>query len=218
VLKAIKLAEPLLRGYNFNTGDAAEGEKASQLVAHLLDDELTCGDYFDSSELFTASDTVVLKKEMQNMFRNVTLLMDCVTCSKCKMWSKVHVLGLGTALKVVLGDVRTPATTEGHFQVPDADKVDDDMDSARPPPPKLTRNEIVALINTARSFSDSISATQKLYKLPYDAAEAQRKWEAQLAAKKQKDMEAAQAAAKQKVANILAGAFGKGGGGGGFGG
>jgi ERO1-like protein alpha len=31
-------------------------------------------------------------------------LMDCVGCEKCRLWGKLQVLGLGTALKILFSD------------------------------------------------------------------------------------------------------------------
>lgn len=56
--------------------------------------------------------------------------MDCVECQTCKVHSKLQMLGIGTALKILL-----PASTA---------------------PKSLERNEIIALINTFHKFSETI--------------------------------------------------------------
>jgi hypothetical protein len=38
---------------------------------------------------------------MQNKFRNISRVMDCVGCDKCRLWGKLQVTGLGTALKIL---------------------------------------------------------------------------------------------------------------------
>jgi hypothetical protein len=43
----------------------------------------------------------VLKEEFKQHFRNVSRIMDCVGCDKCRLWGKVQTTGLGTALKVL---------------------------------------------------------------------------------------------------------------------
>ncbi len=43
----------------------------------------------------------VLKDEFKQHFRNVSRIMDCVGCDKCRLWGKVQTTGLGTALKVL---------------------------------------------------------------------------------------------------------------------
>jgi ERO1-like protein beta len=43
----------------------------------------------------------VLKEEFKTHFRNVTRIMDCVDCYKCKLWGKVQTTGIATALKIL---------------------------------------------------------------------------------------------------------------------
>ena len=42
-----------------------------------------------------------MQKEFQSHFKNVSRIMDCVGCDKCKLWGKLQVQGVGTALKVL---------------------------------------------------------------------------------------------------------------------
>lgn len=41
-----------------------------------------------------------MKAAMRDKFRNISRIMDCVTCEKCRLWGKLQFLGVGTALKV----------------------------------------------------------------------------------------------------------------------
>ena len=34
-------------------------------------------------------------------FRNMAKLMDCVSCERCRLWGKVQIYGVGTALKIL---------------------------------------------------------------------------------------------------------------------
>ena len=43
----------------------------------------------------------ILKEEFKAHFRNVSRIMDCVGCDKCRLWGKVQTTGLATALKVL---------------------------------------------------------------------------------------------------------------------
>ena len=43
----------------------------------------------------------VLKEEFKQQFRNVSRIMDCVGCDKCRLWGKIQTTGLGTAMKVL---------------------------------------------------------------------------------------------------------------------
>ena len=42
------------------------------------------------------------QEEMRGYFRNISAVMDCVGCEKCRLWGKLQTLGLATALKVCL--------------------------------------------------------------------------------------------------------------------
>src|SRR3954462_2717734 len=42
-----------------------------------------------------------LIKDIKERFRNVSRIMDCVSCEKCRLWGKLQVTGLGTALKIL---------------------------------------------------------------------------------------------------------------------
>ena len=43
----------------------------------------------------------LLKEQFKSHFRNVSRIMDCVGCDKCRLWGKLQVSGLGTALKIL---------------------------------------------------------------------------------------------------------------------
>ena len=38
---------------------------------------------------------------MEYIFLECSAMMDCVGCEKCRLWGKLQVLGLGTALKIL---------------------------------------------------------------------------------------------------------------------
>ena len=60
--------------------------------------------------------------------------MDCVTCEKCRLWGKLQVLGLGTALKILLMEGDESGTGV------------------------LQRNEVVALVNTLAQLARSVDS------------------------------------------------------------
>ncbi|QDZ25311.1 endoplasmic reticulum oxidoreductin 1 [Chloropicon primus] len=78
-----------------------------------------------------------LQVEMQEHFQNISRIMDCVGCEKCKLWGKLQILGLGTALKIL-------------FSVDDIDQL------------VLTRNEVIALLNLISRLSESIHVVGQL--------------------------------------------------------
>lgn len=70
----------------------------------------------------------LLKEEFQLKFRNITKIMDCVGCDKCRLWGKVQTKALGTALKILFsGDSIVEAAAKNNFY--------------------LSRSEIVSLFN-----------------------------------------------------------------------
>ena len=44
-------------------------------------------------------------------FKNITRIMDCVGCSKCRLWGKLQVHGIGTALKVLFSRKKNTSFT-----------------------------------------------------------------------------------------------------------
>jgi len=78
-----------------------------------------------------------LRGEFLARFRNISRIMDCVTCERCRLWGKLQVLGLGTALKILL--------MEG-----------DDAGVG-----VLQRNEVVALVNTLGQLAKSVDSVQE---------------------------------------------------------
>ena len=47
-------------------------------------------------------DKEILRAEFLSNFRNVSRIMDCVGCEKCRLWGKLQLLGIGTALKILI--------------------------------------------------------------------------------------------------------------------
>jgi hypothetical protein len=74
-------------------------------------------------------------EEFRNRFRNISRIMNCVTCEKCRVWGKLQILGLGTAIKILL-------TPEKEL-----------MGSAG----VLNRQEVIALVNTLHQLTKSVS-------------------------------------------------------------
>ncbi|CAI8018828.1 ERO1-like protein alpha [Geodia barretti] len=72
-----------------------------------------------------------LQEAFRAHFRNITRIMDCVGCSKCKLWGKLQVHGIGTALKILFSGKKSTKFT-------------------------LRRREVVALFNVLGRFSSSI--------------------------------------------------------------
>lgn len=95
-----------------------------------------CATAFDETQLFAALPSLEqrqLRSALRDKFRNISRIMDCVSCEKCRLWGKLQILGLGTAAKILLSPER-----EGSGAL------------------RLRRQEVVALINTLHQLSSSV--------------------------------------------------------------
>jgi ERO1-like protein alpha len=48
---------------------------------------------FDEGRLWKDDGAAELKATLQATFQNITRVMDCVGCEKCKLWGKLQTLG-----------------------------------------------------------------------------------------------------------------------------
>jgi ERO1-like protein alpha len=48
---------------------------------------------YDEARLWKGDHENVLRKQLQAHFQNITKVMDCVGCEKCKLWGKLQLLG-----------------------------------------------------------------------------------------------------------------------------
>lgn len=94
--------------------------------------------------MFKDAYAIELKEDFKNRFRNVSRLMDCVGCDKCRLWGKVQTQGYGTALKVLF-------------------EFDENKGLEENPP--LRRTELVALVNTLDKLSTSLQAASKFQQM-----------------------------------------------------
>ncbi|KAL3422140.1 endoplasmic Reticulum Oxidoreductin 1 [Phlyctema vagabunda] len=138
VLRAVTKLGPYLQDYTFCTGDPVQDmltkAKVQSVTSHAADQPAI----FDESLMFVNGEGPSLKEDFRNRFRNVSRVMDCVGCDKCRLWGKVQTAGYGTALKVLF----------------EFDNNSDDV-------PVLKRTELVALFNTLARISNSLTAIQE---------------------------------------------------------
>ena len=48
-----------------------------------------------------------LQEEFRLHFRNISRIMDCVGCDKCRLWGTLQIRGIGTALKILFNGRKT---------------------------------------------------------------------------------------------------------------
>ncbi|OZJ05916.1 hypothetical protein BZG36_01194 [Bifiguratus adelaidae] len=135
LLRAIAKVSPFLEGYRFNTGQPKVDAKVKAKVHELIDMTKQYPTTFDETRLFHGPNASRVKQEFKDHFRNVSRIMDCVGCEKCRLWGKVQTNGLAVALKILF-----------------------EYETIRAAPKTLLeRNEIVALFNTFNRFSESLN-------------------------------------------------------------
>lgn len=138
LLRALNKASPLLSQREYSIGDPEVDTRVKQQMQQLLDSrivrECSPSKSFDESIMFATPDTAPIKKQFKAHFRNISRIMDCVTCEKCRLHGKIQMLGVGTALKILLDDK----------------------------PLDLSRNEILALINMLGKLSNSIRIVNEI--------------------------------------------------------
>ena len=139
LLRGLNIANDFLRTYNFSTGSFIEDASANKQVTELLELSQRYGDVpFDETLLFKDSSKLALKTQLRGYFQNITRIMDCVDCEKCRTYGKLQIKGLGTALKLIFDDNYKTKIS-------------------------LNRNEIIAFINTLAKWSTSITLIPVMY-------------------------------------------------------
>ncbi|EJK77498.1 hypothetical protein THAOC_00669 [Thalassiosira oceanica] len=143
LLRALKKASPFLYNFQISTGDTLDDTTASLLLRRLLDTSIlrSCQDVFsafDESLMFKDQDSVMLQENFKGVFHNVSSILDCVQCQQCKLHGKMAMLGYGAALKILF-------TREDLIA--------------------LSRNELVAFLNTIGKLSESVREVPMLTKL-----------------------------------------------------
>lgn len=134
-LGALAKAAPYLLHQTFYT--SSEDETVPTAVRALLDAAREFPHHFNDSAMFNGQkDALKLKEEFKVHFRNISRIMDCVGCDKCRLWGKLQVQGLGTAMKILFTDKSRLPPENPRFH--------------------LTRSEIVSLFNAFGRLSNSI--------------------------------------------------------------
>jgi len=126
-----------LEGLEFGIEDATGSDnQLKKLLEEVAGSVKSFPSQFDESELFkgeTLENKEILKQYKQK-FMEISEMMDCLGCERCKVWGKLQVTGIGTALKVLF----TPM---------------EDLE--------LTKHEIVALFNALGRHSTSITELEE---------------------------------------------------------
>jgi hypothetical protein len=109
VLRAVVKAESLWETYPlFPTTLEADGLTTRDAVLQLVATARTCNQTFDEQNLFQHDQD--LYEELRQHLVKVSRIMDCVGCRKCRLWGKLQVRGLATALKILFADLQGPGS------------------------------------------------------------------------------------------------------------
>merc|ERR1719361_1660457 len=138
LLRAVNKAAPLLLNYPIESGNPQEDFRAKKLFKEMLESDFiqsscTPEFSFDESQLFRG-ERLAFKKQFRDSFRNISTILDCVGCEKCKLHAKIEFHGLGTALKILFSNSELTANNVDF----------------------LERNEVVALIGALTKYQDAI--------------------------------------------------------------
>lgn len=102
---------------------------------------------FNEDLIFEKELSSKVKDDFRARFKNVTKIMDCVHCDRCRMWGKVQTTGYATSLKIL-------------FELDNSDE-----QSKQHVVDKLTKYELIALFNTFDRLSKSIESVGNFEKM-----------------------------------------------------
>lgn len=139
IYRAITKLNRYLKNLEFDsTEDAGEEGFIQNCIKNITRISPECPKNFDRI-LFASNSKPHIVDEMRKRFRNITSIMDCVSCERCRLWGKVQTMGIGTALKILFASDKKAKWARTTFR----------------------RCEIVALFNVFGRFSESIEAVQR---------------------------------------------------------
>ncbi|KAK4702531.1 hypothetical protein P7C70_g3691, partial [Phenoliferia sp. Uapishka_3] len=141
-LRALSKAGPqLVEALQATSQDGGTQKATVKQLESLIQRAQECPGTFDETSMFMGASAEILKSEFKEHFRNVSRIMDCVGCDKCRLWGKLQVTGLGTALKLLFStDTSSPLST---------------------PPLLISRGELVSFINALHRLSESLASVEK---------------------------------------------------------
>jgi ERO1-like protein alpha len=138
LVKAFDKAEDKIKNYKIETGNLTEDASAKKLLKEIYESD---GLKEISHECNQNTDTIRKFLNFKNVdllvvrFRNISSIINCVSCQKCKLYGKLQIYGLATMLKMLF-----------------------DKNNAE----NYTRNEIISFVNFLAGVSSSISNMKKI--------------------------------------------------------
>ena len=106
-LRAIYKAREFLQSQTYFTGNQTDDQHTKELITdNLLKQIEPFSNHFNESSLFKNGNEQ-LKVEFKEHFRNISRIMDCVGCDKCKLWGKLQIQALGKHEKEVTRSINS---------------------------------------------------------------------------------------------------------------
>ncbi|XP_038995133.1 endoplasmic reticulum oxidoreductin-1-like isoform X2 [Hibiscus syriacus] len=142
--EATSLATEYLEQAEYDTGNPTDDLKTQSLMKQLLYNpklQAACPLPFDEAKLWKGQRGPELKQKIQSQFKNISAVMDCVGCEKCRLWGKLQVSGLGTALKIL-------------FSVNGEENLVQTL--------QMQRNEVISLMNLLNRLSESVKFVHEM--------------------------------------------------------
>ena len=140
MLQAIASVNNYVDIETFCTGNTTDSAKTKSLFAQII--QIANGSYIGTDSMFVNDQK--LKQEFRQQFRNVSRIMDCVGCEKCRLWGKIQVTGMGTAFKIL-------------FSLdPNLHSLNSQLNVSPVATKRFRRTEIVALFNAFARFAETI--------------------------------------------------------------
>uniref|UniRef100_A0A1D5QIC4 ERO1-like protein alpha n=4 Tax=Catarrhini TaxID=9526 RepID=A0A1D5QIC4_MACMU len=152
-LRALSKVLPFFERPDFQlfTGNKIQDEENKMLLLEILHEIKSFPLHFDENSFFAGDkkEAHKLKEDFRLHFRNISRIMDCVGCFKCRLWGKLQTQGLGTALKILFSE-----------------KLIANMPESGPSYEfHLTRQEIVSLFNAFGRISTSVKELENFRNL-----------------------------------------------------
>ena len=141
ILKAANKAVPYFLEYDYSSGNKTEDKLTSKLIKEIFRHELKNFDEIEEAfkDSYVEFENYIYSNMISELiirFRNISSIIDCVTCSKCRMHAKLEVFGIATMLKIMFS------------------KSTDDLKQT------MSRNELVSFINLFAKLSKSVNNVQ----------------------------------------------------------
>ena len=138
-LHALSQAESVLKQAVFYTGNSSHDIVTRERVSSLLSMVKQTGLSFDQKRLFFAEFELV--SSIRDTFANITRIIDCVSCQRCRLWGNLQTRAIATSLKILFSS---------HLNNTGQPQYNGSLLKS------LSRGEIVALVNGVAQLSKSI--------------------------------------------------------------